>query len=413
MTASASHPALPAFAVFAGFLAAAGIPIYIFAPTFYAQNYGTGLTAIAAVLFWLRLLDAVQDPLFGWMSERLGRDRRFWIGFAVFILIGSLILLFAIPPRTAPLLWFALSMTGLFSAFSFLTINFYAQGISAASHLPGGHMQLAAWRETGGLIGICLAAVAPTLLMLWSASPMVDFTLGFAGCGLLASWMMRHQWGGAAPRAPSNFAVIWQDHLARRLLILAFVNAMPVAVTSTLFLFFVTHRLQAGAWAGGLLLVFFLSAAGSAPVWAKAAQRFGTRQSLIWAMSLAVVVFALAAFLRSGDVAYFALVCIASGASIGADLTLLPAAFAQRLSIIAPRGGQGFGLWALMSKLTLAAAAIAVFPILDGAGFDATAQGQTAQALWTLTLLYAVCPLILKLVAIGLLIKTPLQDEQI
>jgi len=28
-------------------------------------------------------------------------------------------------------------------------------------------------------------------------------------------------------------------------------------------------------------------------------------------------------------------------------------------------------------------------------------------------LLYAVCPLVLKLVAIGLLIKTPLQDEQI
>ena len=188
---------------------------------------------------------------------------------------------------------------------------------------------------------------------------------------------------------------------------------MPVAVTSTLFLFFVTYRLQAGAWAGGLLLVFFLSAAASAPLWAKAAQRFGTRQSLICAMGLAIVVFALAAFLRGGDVAYFALVCIASGASIGADLTLLPAAFAQRLSVIAPSGGQGFGLWSLMSKLTLAAAAIAVFPILDGAGFDATAHEQTSQALWTLTLLYAVCPLILKLIAIGLLIKTPLQDEQI
>ena len=271
MTSRSSRPALPAFAVFAGFLAAAGIPIYILAPTFYAQNYGTGLTAIAAVLFWLRLLDAVQDPVFGWISERLGCERRFWVGFSVFILIGSLTLLFAIPPRTSPLLWFALSMTGLFSAFSFLTINFYAQGISAATHLPGGHMQMAAWRETGGLIGICLAAVAPALLMIWSASPMVGFTLGFAGCGLLASWMMRHQWGGTAPRAPSNFALIWQDHPARRLLILAFVNAMPVAVTSTLFLFFVTYRLQAGAWAGGLLLVFFLSAAASAPLWVKAA----------------------------------------------------------------------------------------------------------------------------------------------
>jgi GPH family glycoside/pentoside/hexuronide:cation symporter len=346
MTASATRPFLPAFAVFAGFLAAAGIPIYIFAPSFYAQNYGTGLTAIAAVLFWLRLLDAVQDPLFGWVSERLGRERRFWIGLSVFILIGSLILLFAIPPRTAPLLWFAFSMTGLFSAFSFLTINFYAQGISAASHLPGEHMQLAAWRETGGLIGICLAAVAPTLLTIWTASPMVGFSLGFAGCGILAAWMMRHQWGGTAPRKPSNFARIWRDDPARRLLILAFVNAMPVAVTSTLFLFFVTHRLQAGAWAGGLLLIFFLCAAGSAPLWAKAAQRFGTRQSLVCAMGLAIVVFALAAFLRGGDVAYFALVCIASGASIGADLTLLPAAF--RTPIVHHRPQRRTRFWTLV-----------------------------------------------------------------
>ena len=47
------------FAVFGGMLAAAGLPIYIFAPTFYAENYGVGLTSIAAVLFWLRLVDAI------------------------------------------------------------------------------------------------------------------------------------------------------------------------------------------------------------------------------------------------------------------------------------------------------------------------------------------------------------------
>ena len=47
--------------------------------------------------------------------------------------------------------------------------------------------------------------------MIWTASPMVGFSLGFAGCGLLAAWMMRHQWGGTAPREPSNFARIWRD----------------------------------------------------------------------------------------------------------------------------------------------------------------------------------------------------------
>ena len=79
MTA-ANNISLPAFAVFGGMLAAAGIPIYIFAPTFYAENYGLGLTSIAAVLFWLRLVDAVQDPLLGWASENIGRERCFWYG---------------------------------------------------------------------------------------------------------------------------------------------------------------------------------------------------------------------------------------------------------------------------------------------------------------------------------------------
>ena len=407
------QPSLPSFALFGGFLAAAGLPIYIFAPTFYAENYGVGLTAIAAVLFWLRLIDAIQDPLFGWLSERLGRDRGFWIGFAVCILVGSMILLFAIPPQTAPLLWFAISMTGLFSAFSFLTINFYAQGVTAATNLLNGHMQVAAWRETGSLIGICLAAVAPTLLMLWSDAPMLNYALGFAALGVLAIWMMRSEWTGLTRREPSNFKLIWRDQPARRLLILAFVNALPVAVSSSLFLFFVTHRLQATAWAGALLLLYFLSAAASAPIWAVAARRYGTRQALIWAMSLAIMIFAIAGFLESGDVGIFSLVCVVSGASIGADLTLMPAAFAQRLAVIAPSGAQGFGLWSLMNKLTLALAAIALFPFLEIAGFDASAPLQTAQALTTLTFLYAVCPLFLKLVAILLLIKTPLQDDQV
>ena len=410
---TAPRPSLPSFALFGGFLAAAGLPIYIFAPTFYAENYGVGLTAIAAVLFWLRLLDAVQDPLFGWISERLGRERGFWIGFAGFILVGAMILLFAIPPRTAPLLWFALSMTGLFSAFSFLTINFYAQGITAAASLPGEHMEVAAWRETGALIGVCLAAVAPGLLVLWTQAPMLSFALGFAAIGLLSLWVMRRQWVGPTQRVPSNFKLIWQDLPARRLLVLAFVNALPVAVSSSLFLFFVTHRLQATAWAGALLLVFFLSAAASAPIWAALARRYGTRRALLGSMSLAIAIFAVVGFLGTGDVGLFALVCVISGASIGADLTLMPAAFAQRLAVIAPNGAQGFGLWSLMNKLTLALAAIALFPLLEMAGFDATASNQTGQALFTLTFLYAACPLFLKLVAILLLIKTPLQDEQI
>ena len=341
----------------------------------------------------------------------MGHKRWFWVALAVIILIGSMSMLFAVPPQTSPLLWFVVSMTCLFSAFSFLTINFYAQGITSVGDLNDGHMRLAAWRETGALIGICLASVAPGLLMIWSSQPMLLFVLGFGCLGLISLWMMKNQWVAAIERKPSNFLLVWQDRDTRLLLILAFVNALPVAVTSSLFLFFVSHRLQAPSWAGALLMLFFISAAAAAPIWTMAARRFGTRRCLFLAMGLAMVIFALSGFLGAGDLWIFTFVCLVSGAAISADLTLMPAAFAQRLAIIAPNGGQGFGLWSLMNKLTLALAAVILFPLLEFSGFDATANEQAQQSLIMLTILYAICPLFLKLVAILILIKTPLQDD--
>ena len=66
---------LPAYAAFAAILSAAGLPIYMYAPKFYAENYGVGLAALGAVLFGLRLFDMVQDPILGWIGERLTKRR--------------------------------------------------------------------------------------------------------------------------------------------------------------------------------------------------------------------------------------------------------------------------------------------------------------------------------------------------
>ena len=111
----------------------------------------------------------------------------------------------------------------------------------------------------------------------------------------------------------------------------ALANAAPVAVTSTLFLFFVESRLDAPGWEGPLLLLFFISAAGAAPVWGMIAERIGAKKALLAAMVLAIVAFSFALLLGTGDTIAFALICLASGAALGADLTLLPAIFARRM----------------------------------------------------------------------------------
>jgi len=229
-------------------------------------------------------------------------------------------------------------ITGLFSAFSFLTINFYAQGITKARELGGNHTRVAAWRETGALLGVCVAAVSPTLMGGLVSAPFAAFAAGFAGVTIIAASLMTPEWRGEVEQEPTGIGVILGDTVARRLLLLCVMA------------------------------------------------------------------------LGEGDVALFAVICIASGATMGADLTLLPALFARRMAAISPNGGQGFGLWALVNKFTLAFAAALLLPILEAQGFASGAPDNPADALTTLSVLYALVPCALKLVAIGLLLATPLKE---
>lgn len=401
---------LPAYSLFAAVINAAGLPIYIYAPKLYVDNYGVTLAALGAMLFALRLFDVIQDPILGWISERLGRMRTLAVASAGVLLAVSMIGLFAVTPPIAPLLWFGLTLFGLFTAFSFLTINFYAQGIAKAGDAPKGHVKLAAWRETGALLGICVAAVAPTLLMGYDFDAFTAFAWGFAAATLAAIIWMWPEWTSRVQTEPTPIRAILGDPNARRLLLLALVNATPLAVSSTLFLFYVESALGAVGWEGALLVLFFLAAACSSPLWSKLAGHYGEKPVLLAAMSLAILSFGYTYTLDSGDVIPFAIVCVLSGATIGADLTLLPALFAKRMSVIAPNGGQGFGLWSLVSKFTLAFAAVLLLPLLEAAGFQSGAANQPQQAITTLVLLYALVPSLLKLVAIALLIVTKLED---
>lgn len=403
---------LAPFALFGAVLAAAGLPIYIHAPKYYVDEYGVSLAALGAVLFALRLIDVVQDPALGWLSRRLRDHRGLAVSVASAVLAVSMLGLFGITPLFNPVLWFAFTLTLLFSSFSFLTISFYAQGVATAKTLgENGHVRLAGWRETGALIGVSLAAVAPVALAGFGADPFLIFSALFAACVFAAVLAMRSNWlAGKEPATPGIMPFL-RDALARRLLLIALLNATPVAVTSTLFLFFVESRLEAPGWEGPFLLLFFVSAALCAPLWSRLAQSIGAKSALMLGMGMSILAFGGASFLGAGDLVPFVVICLASGAALGADMTLLPAIFATRAAEIAPEAAEGFGLWSFVSKLSLAFAAAVLLPLLDASGFQSGAGQSPESALATLTLFYAILPCFLKLAALALLAATPLDGQ--
>ena len=410
---SARRPALWGYSLFGGLLAMAGLPIYIHAPYFYVDEYAVSLAALGTVLFVLRGLDFVQDPALGWLSARLGHARGLAVGVATVLMAGAMVMLFAVPPIFAPLAWFAIALTVLFSCYSFLTISFYATGVARGAALgQGGHVYLAGWRETGALLGVCLAAASPVALEAVMPLPFAGFALGFVAIAVFAVIAMRQEWPDiqGAPGKGLSLREVFGDGMARRLLLIALVNATPVAITSTLFLFYAEAVLQTNGMEGPLLIVLFLSAAASAPIWARVARRVGAKAALLAGMGMAALSFAFVVTLGPGDLALFAVICVISGAGMGADLTLLPAIFSRRMSELSPEAAQGFGLWAFVTKATLALAALMVFPVLGLSGFEAGTQNSPA-ALQTLILLYAALPSLLKLLAIALLALTPMKES--
>ncbi|KUJ78815.1 MFS transporter [Ruegeria profundi] len=398
----------PRVSLYALMLAAAGIPLYIHLPRFAAVNLGIGLAVIGTVLLVIRLVDLVQDPLIGWAIDRWPRAQALFAAVAAFGLALGFPLLFGLP-EGASIAALVSVLILLFSAYSVGTILLYGRSATLAKRTdPKELMTLAAWREGGQLTGVVLAASAPTLFVALGASAQGYPAFGLF-LGLLAIFtliMTLPMWRRAPITGEGlSFAGLGQAG-ALRLLFLALINSLPVAITSTLFLFFVEDRLQLPGKAGPLLILFFLSAGATVPIWAKLSNWIGAKQTLMIAMPLSIAGFVGAAMLSAGDLTGFALICFASGAALGADMVVLPAMFSVVLTRAGLNASAAFGIWSFAGKLGLALAAFFTLPLLERSGFT-PGQANSAEALRTLTIAYAVLPCILKLGAFGLVLTLP------
>lgn len=389
-------------ATVAAMLAFAGLPLYIHAPRYYADEMGLGLATLGAVLLGARALDSLQDPVIGRLADRLPLRRETWALASGALLCTGLALLFAPPGWGEPLPRLAAGLLAAFTGFSALQIALFDHGLAQAAEAGGGHTRIALWREVGGLAGICLAAAVPSVLepSLGGALAHSGYAVAFAGMAFLALGGMRRRWLASGRSLPSaGFMEALHAPGVRPLLAFGFVNALPTAVTSTLVLFFLADVLKAEAHGGPVLLVFFAAAAAAAPIWARLAAKVGRRAALASGMALSVPVFVWAHALGAGDIVPFYAIAAASGAALGADMTLAPAMLAARIT---GGGGQVFALWTFLQKSALALAAGVVLPLLDLAGYEPGAPSGDGRM--ALSAAYALVPCALKLAALPMLL---------
>ena len=413
---SLSRRQLAPYALLGSAIAFAGPPIYMLAPNAYAERFGLSLASLGLVLFWVRLIDFIQDPILAKLSHHFVKHQRVLLVVFAGVLMSGVGMLFWPGEISHPLFWFGLSVVVSFTGFSAMQIMFYGLGVRMAKH-QSDHAKIAAWRETGVLLGICAAVLTPSVaaLMIGARFQYLGYSVVLGTLMIIALFLLARTLPNEtirtktqSPTTSASFLALLGDRPFRRLLGLGLLNTLPFGFTATLFFFFVSDRLMAPNHAGPMLLLFFLSAALCAPLWANLATKIGKRNALIWGLVGAIFTFIWASMLGTGDVIAFYVICALSGAALAADFTLLPAILSQRLKEI---GGEtlAFGLWGGVTKFSLAIAAGIALPALSFFGY-APNTNNSADALRALSLLYAAVPCVLKVSAVAIL--TRLENEK-
>ncbi|MEI6803924.1 MAG: MFS transporter [Burkholderiales bacterium] len=390
-------------------LAFCALPLYVLMPNLYARQWDVSLASLGAVLLGARLLDAVIDPLLGRLCDRLyATSLRAVMKLGAIagglLAVGFSFLFVPLVHEPTALLWWAgfwLMLT--YAAYSALSVAHQSWGA-----MLGGNAlyrsRVVAWREGLGLMGVLLAAVTPTLLG-------VPAMLALLYVGLLAGWWAwcrapqperNHQ---ATTNSEAMFGITLQHPLHnpgfRRLLGIYLLNGIASAIPATLLLFFMQDRLQANATVQSTALgLYFVCAALSMPLWLRLVRRWGLARSWRFGMLLSIAVFLGASQLGAGDAAWFLLVCVLSGTTLGSDLALPGALLAGVIAKAGDRGraeGTYFGWWNFATKLNLALAAGLALPLLGWLGYVPGTRDVDALA-W-LTAAYCLLPCGLKALA--------------
>lgn len=397
-------------------VAFAGFPLYVLAPDFYATRHGMSLSLLGTLLLAIRLFDAVQDPLIGWLADKFQGNYLPSIVMAGAVLCLAIFGLFNLVIFN-PTIWFALCMLFAVSAYSILTITLGAQATLWTSD-QFEQTRIASAREAFGLIGLVIAVSMPTILAGLTEYNDVYVWYSLILAGFMLTGLVSFS------RLPSTTKAPEQLHLpllaglralppeSLRLLAIYGLSTLASSIPAVLVVFYVRDLLGREELTGLFLLLYFLSGASAMPLWRSMSDRFGKHQAWILSNILAVFGFIGAFFLGTDDHWAYALVCVVSGLALGADLTLPPSILADHIHTHnhTAYSGMHYALLGFVAKFSLALASAIALPTLDAAGFKPQVAN-SEQALLTLSIAYALIPSALKLTSAGLLYSYILRSQ--
>lgn len=425
-------PALVVFGAISMPVSLLAIGMFMFVPRVYSSLGGISMGDAGLIILATRLWDFVTDPLVGWLSDktrtRFGR-RIPWIVVAWAPLTLAIYKLF-LPPADAGAAYLAVWSFVLFASGTALFMPYTAMGaeLSPAYHQRS---RVFLYRHLFAVIGT-LAAAFLFFVAERSGSffPERDALRLIAVVGLLilpfpilATALMIREMPVPKLNADRD-ASDWREGVRamlangpyKRILTCYFVNGIANAFPVTLIFFYVKQVIERPDWTPIYLAVYFVAAIAGTPLWMYVARHAGKHVAWRYALMGAIAAFLFVPFLGSGDVYPFLVVALVAGVTLGADLAMPASMLADVvdgdiLETGKRRTGIYYAVWAMAAKAAAAVVVGAALKVLDVVGFVPDMYNE-AGALLVLSLMFGVCPIVFKLLALAAVWRYPLTVER-
>jgi len=414
-----------------------GLPLVVYLPPYYAGTLGLPLATVGFIFAVVRLLDIPFDPLIGGLMDntrsRFGQFRPWMVGGGVILMAGVYLMFMAEPGVQA---WQAfVSLFILYIGFSCVYLAQTAWGSRLSSDY-GERARIFGWWTAMNVAGTLMVLFIPPLVgrfiegadtatgvqaMGWFVLAMIPLTVAVAA--MVVPEGEAPVAGGHGVRL-ADLGIVLKDRRMGWLLLVDLVMSVVPGITGALFLFFfVSARGATPAIASALLIPYFVAGLLAAPLWIRAARRFGKHK----ASAAAALWFGIAQFgvlaVPAGSIPLAAVSMAIAGIPFAAPAFLLRAMLAdlndaQALDRALGGGpaldttGLNFALLTATAKLGYAIPVGLTYPILGLIGFNA-APGATnsASAISGLELLFIGPPALLAFLAAVLVWNWPITAE--
>lgn len=406
------------------------MPMTAFIPNFYASDLGISLAVVGTIVLLTRLFDVITDPLIGFFSDRTntrwGR-RRPWLVASVPVMMIGVYKLF-LPDHGVGGAYLFMWMTVVWLGWTMLLIPYWAW----AAELSPDYQErsvITGWRSAIGIAGSLAAQLLPIGAL---------FFFGYGGTGEvmiligimmlimlplsvgLTVWKVPERRDYVASTIPLGQALrlMWRNGPFKRLVVSFFLTWAALAVTTSMYLFYVRHVVGEEKAGVAMLSSFYLCNLLSVGGWVWLSHRIGKHRA--WAASLLLIAIAHPFYLLhgQGDFIWMLPVSIVSGIAAGAFAALPNSMKADVIDLDGLRSGVDraasfFAAWSLVMKLAGAVGAWFALSVLAWIGFDpAMGADNSAAQIWGLKATFTMLPALLFVAAAIVIWRYPITQER-